>query len=518
MIRLVARCEAVTTKAQGESLIFDVRAITPGTKIPIYDNNLDPVMEDGAHKTFEVDAEFLERSVGLFDGGHLNLNHEKDTDFGDLTKAFYDEGLCFSAMCSDPESVQVISSGDYSGWSIEGEFLSTDEGDALKPTRLSLLTSKDPACPSNECNLLKIAMAAWDGDAATTRLIDYATNDDGEIQKSKIQKYFLVIEGDGTKKGDYGWPVGDVVDGKPAYDKAGVSAAYNAASGARSGKERPDLITKIKAIYKSEGWELPPGLQGQAQSTEDPREDWGNWGHFSIKGPKDESVSLNCYLPDVDFGDVNIKSMDIVDQETFKLLAQYIINTIMGTVSNNTGAVVMANEPIEGEFDPISHISETYGIKVESEDELKQLLDRGRKYGDLSTKLDGLKTERDELKTAKEELETNFMSLQDRQKQRDIIDAKEKVKTAFVAGLWEGEEEIEVDGETKTVPKADLMAEKYVNDPAGFYAENRKFALAEQSISPKTELRGNAASTEADEAFKARREKADANMRRAGRM
>jgi hypothetical protein len=527
MDRLMARCEAVISKAQGESLVFDVRAIAPGTKIPVYDIDLKPVLVDGVQKVFEADEEFLKRSVALFDGGHLNRDHLTDTDFGDLTKAFYDGGLCFSGMCSSPDGIELISGGKYNGWSIEGEFVATDEGDALKPTRLSLLTEKDPACPSNRCDTLRMALAAWDGSAATDRLIKYATDEEGNIiQKSKISKYFLEVEGDGTKKGDYGWPIGDIKDGEPAYDEAGLMAAYKAASGARGATKDESKIKKIKSIYKSEGWELPAGLQGQAAATVEGREDWNQWGNFSIRGKDDESVSLHCYLPDIDFGDfgdgTEIKLMDVVDAAKYKLLAQYIVNTVLGVASGNQGAVVMASKPEPGEpgtVDPFASIKEKFG--VESEDELKTLIEHGRKYGDVTTKLDGIKAERDELRTVKAELETNLTTLQERQRQRDIAEAKEKVKTAFVPGLWEGEIEEEAEGGEKVkVAKVDRMAEDYVKDPAGFYTANRTFALAERPLEPKTRLQGSAASVEADELLKKQetlRNKTTGIAKRAGR-
>jgi hypothetical protein len=423
-------------------------------------------------------------------------------------------------MCSSPDDIELISGGKYNGWSIEGEFVATENGDALKPTRLSLLTEKDPACPSNRCDTLRMALAAWDGAAATDRLIKFATDEEGNIVRSKIDKYFMEVKGDGTKKGDYGWPIGDIKDGEPAYDEAGLMAAYKAASGARGAAKDATKIKKIKSIYKSEGWELPKGLQGRAADPVQPREDWTNWGNFSIRGKDDESVSLHCYLPDIDFGEgTEIKSMDVVDAAKYKLLAQYIVNTVLGVASGNQGAVVMASkiEPGEpGTVDPFASIKEKFG--VESEDELKTLIEHGRKYGDVTTKLDGIKAERDELRTTKTELETNLTALQEKQRQRDIAEAREKVKTAFVPGLWEGEIEEEAEGGEKVkVAKVDRMAEDYVKDPAGFYAANRTFALAERPLEPKTKLQGSAASTEADEMFAQRRAAVDKNMQRSGR-
>lgn len=516
----MARCEAVISKAQGESLIFDVRAIAPGTKIPVYDADLKPVLVDGVQKVFEADEDFLKRSVALFDGGHLNRDHLADTDFGDLTKAFYDGGLCFSGLCSSPADIELISGGKYNGWSIEGEFVATENGDALKPTRLSLLTEKDPACPSNRCDTLRMALAAWDGAAATDRLIKYATDEEGNIQKSKIAKYFLEVEGGGEKKGDYGWPIGDIKDGEPAYDEAGLMAAYKAASGARGAAKDATKIKKIKSIYKSEGWELPKGLQGRAADPVQPREDWTNWGNFSIRGKDDESVSLHCYLPDIDFGEgTEIKSMDVVDAAKYKLLAQYIVDTVLGVASGNQGAVVMASEPKPGEpgtVDPFAEIKAEYGI--ENDEALKELLKNGKKYSTLKTDYEAVKGKLAEKETAFSELETSHTGLLEKQRLRDIAEAREKVKTAFVPGLWEGEIEEEAEGGEKVkVAKVDRMAEDYVKDPAGFYAANRTFALAERPLEPKTKLQGSAASTEADEMFAQRRAAVDKNMQRSGR-
>jgi len=518
----MARCEAVISKAQGESLVFDVRAIAPGTKIPVYDADLKPVLVDGVQKVYEADEEFLKRSVALFDGGHLNRDHLADTDFGDLTKAFYDGGLCFSGLCSSPDGIELISGGKYNGWSIEGEFVVTENGDALKPTRLSLLTEKDPACPSNRCDTLRMALAAWDGSAATDRLIKYATDEKGNIQKSKISKYFLEVAGDGAKKDDYGWPIGDIKDGKPAYDEAGLIAAYKAASGARGATKDEAKIKKIKSIYKAEGWELPKGLQGQAADPVQPREDWNNWGHFSIRGKDEENVSLNCYLPDIDFGEgTEIKSMDVVDAAKYKLLAQYIVNTVLGVASGNQGAVVMASEPKPGEpgtVDPFAEIKAEYGI--ENDEALKELLKNGKKYSTLKTDYEAVKGKLAEKETAFSELETSHTGLLEKQRLREIEESKKTIKEAYVAGLWEGEIEEEVDGETVKVPKIDRLAEQRLAAPDEFFLKNKTFALAERPLEPKTKLQGSAASVEADELLKKQetlRNKTAGIAKRAGR-
>lgn len=526
----MARCEAESVLAverEVGSLEFTVRAAVPGMKIPVYEydeaGNPVPKMENGGQVFRVPDEAYLQRCVSLFNGGQLDKNHDAGTDFGNLTKAYYDDGLCLSGFCSSPDEIKTILSGKHNGWSIQGDFIDTVDGEALKITKLSLLTTKSPSCPSDKCKTLEMALAAWDGSAATDRLIKFATDEEGNIQKSKISKYFLEVGGDGTKKGDYGWPIGDIKDGEPAYDEAGLMAAYKAASGARGATKDESKIKKIKSIYKAEGRELPKGLQGQAAAIVEGREDWNNWGHFSIRGKDDESVSLNCYLPDIEFGEgTETKSMDVVDAAKYKLLAQYIVNTVLGVASGNQGAVVMASEPKPGEpgpVDPFAEIKAEYGI--ENDEALKELLKNGKKYSTLKTDYEAVKGKLAEKETAFSELETNLTALQERQRQRDIAEAKEKVKTAFVPGLWEGEIEEEVEGGEKVkVAKVDRMAEDYVKDPAGFYAANRTFALAERPIEPKTKLQGSAASVEADELLKKQetlRNKTAGIAKRAGR-
>ncbi len=525
MNRLVARCAAnsVTTSQRGESLVFTVRAAIPGMKIPVYeygdDGAIVPKLEDGVQVFKIPDEDYLRRCVSLFDGGQLDKNHEGETDFGDLTNAYYDEGLCLSAVCSDPDDVAIISSGKYNGWSVQGDFVETPDGDALKITKLSLLTTKNPSCPSNKCKTLEMALAAWDGGAATDRLIQFATDDEGNIQKGKISKYFLEVSGDGTKKGDYGWPVGDIKDGSPAYDEAGCMAAYKAASGARGAAKDAAKIKKIKSIYKSEGWELPAGLQGKAAETVDPRDDWNNWGNFSIKGDGEEGVNLHVYLPDIDFGEGNtIKSMDVVDPAKFKIIAQYVVNSVLNVASGNQGAVVMASEVKPGEpgtEDPFASIKAEFGI--ENDEALKELLKNGKKYSTLKTDYDAVKGKLTEKETAFTELETRFGSMKEAQRQRDLEESRKTIKEAYVPGLWEGELEEEVDGEKVKVAKLDRLAEQRLEAPDSFFLKNKTFALAERALEPKKNLKGSAASTETDEIFQKRREAVDKNMQRAGR-
>ena len=83
-----------------------------------------------------------------------------------------------------------------------------------------------------------VKRARWDGDAAAKRIFKWAEREDGTIDKSKAGKLFLIVRGDGKQRGDYAWPVGDIVDGKPVLVSSGIITAIKYASGARGVAER----------------------------------------------------------------------------------------------------------------------------------------------------------------------------------------------------------------------------------------------------------------------------------------
>jgi len=83
-----------------------------------------------------------------------------------------------------------------------------------------------------------VKRGTWDGDAAAKRIFDWAEKEDGTIDKSKASKLFIVVRGDGKNRGDYGWPVGDIVDGKPVLISSGIITAIKYASGARGAIEK----------------------------------------------------------------------------------------------------------------------------------------------------------------------------------------------------------------------------------------------------------------------------------------
>ena len=90
----------------------------------------------------------------------------------------------------------------------------------------------------------------WDGDAAAKRIFDWAEKEDGTIDKSKASKLFLRVEGDGSKRGDYSWPVGDIVDSKPVLVSSGIITAIKYASGARGVQAPPEVKNALERLAK----------------------------------------------------------------------------------------------------------------------------------------------------------------------------------------------------------------------------------------------------------------------------
>lgn len=106
-----------------------------------------------------------------------------------------------------------------------------------------------------------IARSEWDGREAAKRILDWAEKEDGTIDREKASRLFLVVEGDGKNRGDYSWPVGDIVDGKPVLVTSGIMTAVKYASGARGVKPPAEVKESLEKLVKrmiEEGF-LPEG-------------------------------------------------------------------------------------------------------------------------------------------------------------------------------------------------------------------------------------------------------------------
>lgn len=90
----------------------------------------------------------------------------------------------------------------------------------------------------------------WDGATSKSQLFDFARDEEGNLQKEKIENYFLKVDGDGLVESDYSYPVGKIVDGKPEYDLEGLQAAFSAAMGSHTGVEHEKLAEKAANLAK----------------------------------------------------------------------------------------------------------------------------------------------------------------------------------------------------------------------------------------------------------------------------
>lgn len=90
----------------------------------------------------------------------------------------------------------------------------------------------------------------WDGATSKSQLFDFARDEEGNLQKEKIENYFLKVEGDGLVESDYSYPVGKIADGKPEYDLEGLQAAFSAAMGSHTGVEHEKLAEKAASLAK----------------------------------------------------------------------------------------------------------------------------------------------------------------------------------------------------------------------------------------------------------------------------
>lgn len=90
---------------------------------------------------------------------------------------------------------------------------------------------------------------AWDGSKAEGQIWDAAYDDDSsKITVSLAKKYFMVCEGDGTKKGDYSYPFW-FVGNDPHICVGAVKAIAGAIQGSRGASAPDGLKAKVEMLY-----------------------------------------------------------------------------------------------------------------------------------------------------------------------------------------------------------------------------------------------------------------------------
>src|SRR5947209_1354158 len=89
---------------------------------------------------------------------------------------------------------------------------------------------------------------SWDGAKAKGQIFAAAEKDDGTISASIAKKYFMYMDGDGSKKGDYSYPFWYVGD-SPHICVGAVKAVANAIQGARNAEAPTGLKSKVETLY-----------------------------------------------------------------------------------------------------------------------------------------------------------------------------------------------------------------------------------------------------------------------------
>ena len=99
----------------------------------------------------------------------------------------------------------------------------------------------------------KLDDSTWDGAAARKALKARATGVDGKIDFNKYAQGFAIVDGPADEIGSYKFPHHTVRDGKLVTSKAGVTAAWGAAMGARTGVANAAAARHLKPHRKQFG-------------------------------------------------------------------------------------------------------------------------------------------------------------------------------------------------------------------------------------------------------------------------
>lgn len=178
---------------------------------------------------------------------------------------------------------------------------------------------------------------SWDGAAAEKRWRKWASSDgSGDADKinwSKYAKGFAVVTGDGDKFGDYGFLHHDIVDDASVVSRAGMLAAGNAASGARTGTPNTDAQTHLAPHYEqfdmTPPWKQAAAVAGDMDDEELERtltEMIAKEGEMAYHSPDlIRSVEALSYFLEYAGEDVPEKVLDSV-KGTIKELTNYLIS------------------------------------------------------------------------------------------------------------------------------------------------------------------------------------------------
>lgn len=98
---------------------------------------------------------------------------------------------------------------------------------------------------------------SWDDATEKERLVDWATDESGHIQKKLLVKWFLDIDGgSGQDALNYRYPVGSIAGGQPVYDVVGIDHSWDLAAGKKTGIANRMIQKKIIFLKRREKFPL----------------------------------------------------------------------------------------------------------------------------------------------------------------------------------------------------------------------------------------------------------------------
>ena len=446
-----------------DGLQVDLWCLCTGTEIPLIDSETNEKIldENGNQRTFKATSELLKNSIGTSKDIIFDCDHNLETHIGDVSELYLDENnnpqkMGARGVIKDPIWVKKVKEDKYSGISVYGKFESQN---SLNISRISFLSVRDGACNKTKCHVKETSAAAsniaqsWDGTKSSNDLFEKFSDDEGNLQKNKLKKYFLIVEESGENKGDYKYPIGEIINGTAQISKEGCWTAYNFANREEEQKNHPGLLNKLIKIMKREGIELPPSAEANDPSNKINKE------------VTNMPVELNDEVKD--FLKETITS-------TIKTSLEDVQTTIMGSVNEQfedfkAGFQASApNSAPEGpEIEPAeieppdfwTLAKENIGL---TEEEFLEMKDAAGKVLDMATQLTDYETKFEDLNS---KLTSANAFIEDVEK-RELV---EKLPPA----LRDGTEKVKkvVDGkEVETeVQKIDLLFKEMKENPGKFW-------------------------------------------------
>ena len=489
-------CESLTP----DKLAVDMWCLDEQTKLPLVKKGTTEKLLDseGNQLFFECSSDLLRNSISESTSQIIiDANHDLSTNIGTVNQLYLDDEKTPSKLgargfIDKPYWIEAIKNNEYTGISVYGDFVNDlPEPTAISITRISFLDQKPGSCSKERCFVKTAVAAEWDGSGAQKRLFEKFSDVDGNLIRSSLKKYFAIVDGDGSKKGDYSYPIGDVIDGTAKISKEGIWTAYNFAKREDEQNRRPGLVNKLIKIMKKEGIELPPSVKADDEETIkkveennhthtlEINEESGTHSHPGaskvttdtiILEPEDNNNIKNIDNVNNNIGDDELNKIN-EDDNMIKLSEEdrtFLADSISSAIKEGFETIkagFKAEAPDEGPIGPDidEHLAtieplDFWSIAKDNiglnEEEFRQLKETANKIPTLTEQLNGIQEQL---------LASNA-----------IVDEfrKKELSEKFPAAYLEGTEKVTIteDGKEieKEVPKLELLYQKYQKDSTTF--------------------------------------------------